>query len=84
MGEEGREPPSRQMALQERAATGTSPLRQRVRLSQPAVRGESWAGGTFRDRIVTRSPPKTPEGNFKNRAKAWPLSLNYGSVECPP
>jgi hypothetical protein len=24
------------------------------------------------------------DGNFKNRAKAWPLLLNYGSVECPP
>ncbi len=50
---------SRQMALKERAATGTSPLRTASSpAAQPAVRGEGRAGGTFRDRICN---PKSPE-----------------------
>ena len=50
---------SRQMALKERAATGTSPLRTASSpAAQPAVRGEGRAFGTFRDRICN---PKSPE-----------------------
>ncbi len=52
---------SRQMALKERAATGTSPLRTASSpAAQPAVRGEGRAGGTFRDRICNPKSPKDP------------------------
>ena len=62
---------SRQMALKERAATGTSPLRTASSpAAQPAVRGEGGPAAHLGTVFVTRSPPKTPGGNFKNRAKA--------------
>ena len=53
---------SRQMALKERAATGTSPLR---KASSPAARptvGEVRAAGTFRDRICNPKSPEDPWG----------------------
>jgi hypothetical protein len=50
---------SRQMALKERAATATSPLRKASSpAAQSAVRGEGRAGGTFTDCICH---PKSPE-----------------------
>ena len=62
---------SRQMALKERAATGTSPLRTASSpAAQPAVRGEGGPAAHLGTVFVIRSPPKTPGGNFKNRAKA--------------
>jgi hypothetical protein len=54
---------SRQMALKERAATGTSPLRTASSpAAHPAVIGEDRAGGTFRDRICNPKSPEDPWG----------------------
>ena len=52
---------SSQMALKERAATGTSPLRTaNSPAAQPAEIGEGRAGGTFRNRICNAKSPKDP------------------------
>ena len=53
---------SRQMALEERAATGTSPLRTASSpAAQPAVRVRVGPAAHLGTVFVTRSPPKTPE-----------------------